>query len=518
MKGKADHLACCPAIFDFALYDISLIIVPYVSFSIRSKKTVSLRSGEKFPLPDVVVIQQENISDFLDQCMECIAVCPSVVTINLPRDKALTKSVSTVAPTSDSCFKHIAGTETTLQLILEKLLAHLLPTAIYDQVKSNLCGTSPIVLLCGKHGSGKSLICRQVSQLLSNCPRTLTEVVRVNCAQLSLSPLEDVLEKLNNTFQGNFGKTRTPRLAVLDDLDYLCPGISSDAIVSGRGTIADERSMIIALHLQRLLQDISTRHRESISAAKNLFTESEVGATEDKGSRNSKSKYCNFFELYLEDRIVAKVLSSVTAVLITSNTVDSLPTSLFSTSLIDCAVSVQSLLPKTRLELLPKLLLQHYRIDFAVETLSARQQHLLIDQTEGMLIADILSVVRQFALKNYQLIDNAVVDTSGYPESEVVVVKAGVHEASSVEEKDYNPREQGIFEALIQLLRAKGLRTVNSKTKAHATKDSNLTFKDIGGYDDVKRSILQIIRMPAIYQRLYNFSPVRRQRAILLYG
>jgi peroxin-1 len=46
----------------------------------------------------------------------------------------------------------------------------------------------------------------------------------------------------------------------------------------------------------------------------------------------------------------------------------------------------------------------------------------------------------------------------------------------------------------------------------------DVSWSDIGGFKRVKRAILEVVRLPLLYHKLYRLSPVKMPRAILLYG
>mmetsp|Transcript_4712 Transcript_4712/g.7023 ORF Transcript_4712/g.7023 Transcript_4712/m.7023 type:complete len:285 (+) Transcript_4712:1172-2026(+) len=55
-----------------------------------------------------------------------------------------------------------------------------------------------------------------------------------------------------------------------------------------------------------------------------------------------------------------------------------------------------------------------------------------------------------------------------------------------------------------------------NKAKENVTQVT--TWNDVGGFEDTKRDVLGVLRLPTIFGRLYRRNPVRLPRAVLLYG
>jgi hypothetical protein len=58
----------------------------------------------------------------------------------------------------------------------------------------------------------------------------------------------------------------------------------------------------------------------------------------------------------------------------------------------------------------------------------------------------------------------------------------------------------------------------NNNNSNSSCSNHQMSLDDIGGYKDVIRSIMNIVRNPILYERIYEKCPVKLPRALLLYG
>ena len=71
----------------------------------------------------------------------------------------------------------------------------------------------------------------------------------------------------------------------------------------------------------------------------------------------------------------------------------------------------------------------------------------------------------------------------------------------------------------IHRLQPIGITKVNKSNNNSSSNNNNqISLNDIGGYKDVIRSIMNIVRNPILYERIYEKCPVKLPRALLLYG
>ena len=57
----------------------------------------------------------------------------------------------------------------------------------------------------------------------------------------------------------------------------------------------------------------------------------------------------------------------------------------------------------------------------------------------------------------------------------------------------------------------------NSSTSSSSSM-APTTWKDIGGLHSAKQAIIDVIQLPIIFRKLFQLSPIRMPRAVLLYG
>ena len=71
----------------------------------------------------------------------------------------------------------------------------------------------------------------------------------------------------------------------------------------------------------------------------------------------------------------------------------------------------------------------------------------------------------------------------------------------------------------INKLQPIGITKVNkSNSNSNSNSNHQISLNDIGGYKDVIRSIMNIVRNPILYEKIYEKCPVKLPRALLLYG
>lgn len=357
-----------------------------------------------------------------------------------------------------------------VQALMRAILPALLPTAVYSAIQAGVAASHWACLLTGGVGSGKTSLLMEVGELLHQNLRTQTHTAYINAADLKTKALEYVIEKLSEVFA--VARAYPTALLLIDNLDALCPSGKEN----GMGTLRDDRSCIISLHLQQLLGEIHTRQSERLRAATETF--------QCKGVDESLARP------FVGDQVALAATGAGTMfILASAQSPDAVSPVLLSHDCFASAIEIESLSDRRKV----------VALDSALESFQAKLEPLSLSQTElvasamqGYCLRDIGIVAKRACFAS---IRNKDVSAIGKP---LVVRHEDVLQAAHEHVSVCSPG--GVAPAVT------------------STVGSGLRLVDVPGYEDAKKVILDTLRTPLIFARLYQQCPTKMPRSVLLYG
>jgi SpoVK/Ycf46/Vps4 family AAA+-type ATPase len=358
-----------------------------------------------------------------------------------------------------------------LRSLFGAVLPVLLPSAAYSCV--NVSGAPASAgLLTGSVGSGKTTVLSFMAELLHHNLRTQTHISHINGAELKSRPLDFVLNQLAEAFTA--AKAYPTSLILIDNVDVLCPSGKEN----GAGTLRDERGSVISLHLEMLIRETTRRNREFFGAAANLSRECD-GEGEDGLP-------------FGPDKITQLVLGpGATYVLATAQSSDSISPSLLAAGLFSTVTEIEGLTDRRKLVALETAL---GAFGATLGTPEGAQQEQLVTSLQGFCLRDMYTVAKRACFTALQRNTTSSTKRLEVTWQDVLEVARNHISISS-----------GATAS------ASAGSTVNSS-------GAELSLADIPGYHEARRVLVDTLRTPLIFARLYQQCPTKMPRSVLLYG
>jgi peroxin-1 len=358
----------------------------------------------------------------------------------------------------------------TLRSLFGAVLPVLLPSAAYSCV--NVSGAHASAgLLTGSVGSGKTAVLSFMAELLHHNLRTQTHISHINGAELKSRPLDFVLNKLAEAFTA--AKAYPTSLILIDNVDVLCPSGKEN----GTGTLRDERGSVVSLHLEMLIRETTRRIREFFGAAGNLARE--FGGDGD------------VFPFGPDKTTHLALGPGATYVLATAQSPESLSPSLLKAELFSTTTEIGHLTDKRKLVALETAL---GAFGATLATPAGAQQEQLVTSLQGFCLRDIFTVAKRACFTALRRSTTSSTERLEVTWQDVLEVARNHISISS-----------GATAS------ASAGSTVNSS-------GAELSLADIPGYHEARRVLVDTLRTPLIFARLYQQCPTKMPRSVLLYG
>lgn len=361
------------------------------------------------------------------------------------------------------------------QRVLQDVFTTLLPAAVLSCLKIH--GAPQVAsLVTGAKGTGKTTFLQTMSRLLHHNIVTHSHVLILDCATLKALPLEQVLLRLSEAF--NSCRGYPTGLICLDNLDVLCPAGKE----SGAGTLRDERSSVISLHLELLLKDVHNRLNRKSNDRANPVATPDVAVP------------------YVRERLLHDRLQSAIYVLATADGTSNIWPSLLSDFAFRRVIPLDTLSESAKLQVLAGAL-GDLGMTLQVPS-SSHQEDLLVGALQGYRLADVHNLAKRVCFSVLQ---------RGHRRA----LQEGV------------PTAVGMVATTEDLLTAaESYQPISSSSQASSAKRggvaaaavSGVSWRDVSAYDTVKCSILDTIKTPLIYAKLFRNCPIKLPRSVLLYG
>jgi peroxin-1 len=142
------------------------------------------------------------------------------------------------------------------------------------------------------------------------------------------------------------------------------------------------------------------------------------------------------------------------------------------------------------------------------EEMSAQQTEIFQTLSEGFRLSDFHTLTQRISAEVYS---NA---TSKY-------MKVASFSSQECSEYEVSDLLNGLLVTTVDVITSVAASFVSSSAGRSSTNNGpsfDVSWSDIGGFKRVKRAILEVVRLPLLYHKLYRLSPVKMPRAILLYG
>ena len=369
----------------------------------------------------------------------------------------------------------------TKHLLLRAMCPLLLPVAL-QQCKHTNTTPSTATLFTGGAGTGKTVLLQQIEEILHRNVRTQTHVRTLNCAELRNKPLETVLSELNEVFLiCTFYPTS---LIVLDNVDVLCPAGSE----SGSGTLRDERSSVITLHLELLLRENHAQHLARTAKSQNMRTDT-IG------------DYA-----LLTERQQEACLYNACYVIATADSAGSVAPSLLQALHLRTVVAMQTLAESQRVVALRAALRS---LEVGLVECSRGDADRIAMAMQGYRIHDVHCVARRLCSAvlcrtvrtHAPILTPTTATTITTP---AATISPHLTSTASVED---------VLQACATYVPIAGTAKLRSLDSASA-----LSWADVGGYEAARQDILDTIKTPLVFGKLFKQCPIKLPRSVLLYG
>lgn len=365
---------------------------------------------------------------------------------------------------------HVTTNEILLDL-LSSMLPHAMLTLIKTGERSPLGGIPTGLLVTGGRGSGKTSLLKSVADKLAMSPLLCANIAPiVDCVQLASKPVEHIIMSLSSLFDAAL--SRAPSVIVLDDLDALCP--STDASVDGedssRITSIFDKSLLVALHLQRLLDQIYELNSQAMSKVLETLTENTQQAIHDAT--------CSRVYVIAS----ASSMSSINQQLVTPSRLR-----------MECAI--RPLNNQGRIHVLRSILAVQ-GLTLCLPEVSTRESYWLNTQLEGLVLADLSTLSKRIASSALKRIASSISTTQQSVES-------------------YNATFEDLIRALENFRPSSRSQTDNASFQNNV---AAVAWGDIGGMFAAKRAVLETLQLPVRFRKLFAKCPVKLPRGLLLYG
>lgn len=366
-----------------------------------------------------------------------------------------------------------------LRRSLLTLLPCLLPSAIEATIHAGICPIN-FIMLTGRSGSGKTTLLRSLSKHFQALPNVMTQYGHVDCMSLKDLPVDRLLSALTQAFQ--IAKDNSPYLLCLDNLDVL--------VKSSRegGLIKDEKALLVSMHISRHLHEMRYLLVKGFQKAKYILQSIDPNLQDDN--------------MFIRCSAIHKALEGSVVVLASALSLDDMDSVLFGPNRFQHVLSIPLLPEGCRYATVLNILkASHVSIDrlFSYEEIASISRY-----TEGFVIGDLVCLCNSLRAQAY---NRAFARVKGQ-------VLAALHDPNLIGDMCIDQYATVSFDDLYNQLR----NFSGTATTSSYSDPSDLSWSDIGGYEELKQSILDMLRNPVLYKRLYCKIPMKLPKAILLYG
>ncbi|RUP52274.1 hypothetical protein BC936DRAFT_149531 [Jimgerdemannia flammicorona] len=355
----------------------------------------------------------------------------------------------------------LGGVEETLTKMRKYLKSCLTRVALRSAFRIPGAGG---ILLSGAHGSGKTAIVRELLRELGLDMETLAYVVEVNCSESVEDRIPTFKEKLQQWFDE--AALHAPSIVFFDDLDRLIPAELEHAD-SFRSRQLAELFLQVASHMK-------SRHRIAIVATAQQQTS--VHPSLITSHLFSELVHLNPPGKNERKQILETIMTSGPAVLMSS---------VHSVDLVSVASNTEGYLAADL-----KAVVERAMHEGAVRNIRAN--------VNGLQRASIASEV-----PNGVLNDDGVSSGDGRPPTSNVSSAANGGVAFSLTQQDFDNARRGFVPS--------SLRGVKLQT-------SEVSWADIGGLNETRRTLLETLEWPTKYASIFANCPLRLRSGLLLYG
>ena len=400
---------------------------------------------------------------------------------------------------------------TTIRNVMKHMLPVLLPTAVYDCLQhsnnrnnnssssnssdgsssgssSNSNSNNTIHLSCGSlltgaAGTGRTTLLLDIGEFVHNNIHTQTYVQYINTAELRNKSIETILSKLSEVF--TTVEQYPSNLILLDNLDILCPNSRE----SGVGSLRDEKTSIVALHLEMLLRKVHQKHSERLTQAGSLTT------TLDSTTTTTTP--------YIYEESIYQAVHHSVYILATAESYTNISPCFLNVHCLRTIYTIETLTERNKIAALTSAL---SAFDVVVPEFTVVECDRLTAAMQGYRIYDIQTLskciysttLRQSLLQYMTNITETSIGTQHTAKLSVNI--------------------DNIIEATSQYICISNTNTTAASNNNIKTPNTSLTLSEIPGYMDEKRQIFDTLRTPLIYARLYQKCPIKLPRSVLLYG
>ncbi|KAF9415649.1 Peroxisome biosynthesis protein pex1 [Podila epigama] len=321
---------------------------------------------------------------------------------------------------------------------------------------SNLGG----FLLCGPHGSGKTVVARSIIRKLSQNDDTLAYCVEINCAEFA----EDRIPVLMTRFQQWFDTAafHSPSILFLEDLDRLIPAEVEHADSFRSRQIAEVFLQIATKMCKRFdrLAIVATAQQQA-SVHPSLITShlfSEIVRLTPPGKTERKEMLQSLMET--GPAILQRSLPQIDLVSVASKTEGYL------------AADLKAFLERTVHE-------------GAVRNIAAQ-------------------------VKNHEAVTGSLTQTSDHDSANGALVKTASGRGSSTQEEEFSLTQADFLKA------QEGF--VPSSLRGVKLQSSATSWSDIGGLNETRKILLETLEWPTKYASIFSQCPLRLRSGLLLFG
>jgi SpoVK/Ycf46/Vps4 family AAA+-type ATPase len=375
--------------------------------------------------------------------------------------------------------------------IMTDLYASLHPEIVNRRLGHNIypsLGCS----LTGSIGCGKSMILSAIASSIASNAKLIVHIEQVSCKQLRGQATAKIIAELSHHF--TTAVARAPSLILMDDLDLLLPAYDVDSESEVYSSAHDAISLI-SLHLERWFDHLEAINHQVHRLAYQLYLTSSSQRSSHSVSRSSSEQEVVSDVLSSgansqrqeEERIIDQALQSTVFVIASMQSASSLFSRLRSYLIHEHRISSR-LRSSQRTEILEALLRYH---DIGIS-------HLLViidplssssNQRQQALLDEYSRLTEGFSLYDYQILTKQIANDyilHRYP--------------------DHLLAWSDIF------------RAIHNYKPPPQVKSSSLDWENIGGVNQAKQRIKELLLYPSLFPKLYANSPIKLPRGILLYG
>jgi hypothetical protein len=431
---------------------------------------------------------------------------------------------------------NLYGISDILSILSADILSHFLPRASFQRVtsvghpfvdprrivsgttmKSNFAIPGPIgSLIVGEEGTGKSALLAGFAHSLSLSTRTLVHPIVINCKTDMLlnsdrkASLNDVVSRLKCIFDEAFEKA--PCLICIDDIDFLCKNMRTEDNEPAHDAGAVIRNEKVCDCLVDLMSMTKKNNELCTHSADKMYDymQSQPKHNESEMLLHEGIQFFPDLLSYAPHRIVHRCLDKAVYVLASSRSPDTLHRRFMDIfSLGRHVVTLPTCLPPTaRVSILRSSLVKlgwplqlgDETDDHGSTTVQQRlknDENVILKLTEGYQPTDLWTLARK-------IVASCITANYVHPASRPVPTK---------NHSQYRCFLQDVIRTCDSFVPRSDLNMKFIKAP-----DKSSTWKDIGGYASVKKSLFDTFRRPMMFRKLYVRNKIKFPRGVMLFG